>query len=196
MSKHLRSQEFVDALGGALSADRLAHLETCESCKAELSGVASLVTDVRAAETVPDPSPLFWNHLSERVRQATAAESIPASAPWWQTSWRPLVALAACVLVAALVVIWRTTSSRDEPAPVQASVDSVDDGLSVPDDDPAVAFMAEAASDLTWEEARGVNLTPRRVVVDSAIERMTAAQRAELVRLIREEQHRGSTDHE
>ncbi|MGE5835753.1 MAG: hypothetical protein ACM4AI_14820 [Acidobacteriota bacterium] len=196
MSRHLRSQEFIDALDGALPADRLEHLDACESCKTELSCLASLMTDVRGTGDVPDPSPLFWEHLSDRVRQATVAEPVPQPVPWWRASWRPFLAVAACAVVATLAVIWRMPPHQRDVAPALASVDSMDDGLSIPDDDPAVAFMAEAASDLTWEEARGVNLTPRRVAVDTAIERMTAAQRAELVRLIREEQHRGSTDHE
>jgi hypothetical protein len=194
MSKHLRSQEIVDALDGALSAERLEHLDTCESCKAELSSLASLMSDVRGTGDVPDPSPLFWEHLSNRVREATVAEPVPQLAPWWRTSWQPLLAVAACAIVAT-VVFWRTSPHPSHAVPAQTAVEWIDDGLAIPDDDPAVAFMAEAASDLTWEEARGVNLTPRRVAVDTAIERMTAAQRAELVRLIREEQHRGS-DHE
>jgi hypothetical protein len=194
MSKHLRSQEIVDALDGALSADRLEHLETCESCKAELSSLASLMSDVRGTGDVPDPSPLFWEHLTNRVREATVAEPVPRLAPWWRTSWQPLLAVATCAIVAT-VVFWWTSPHPSHAVPAQTAVEWIDDGLAIPDDDPAVAFMAEAASDLTWEEARGVNLTPRRVAVDTAIERMTAAQRAELVRLIREEQHRGS-DHE
>ena len=197
MSRHLRSQEFIDALDGALPTDRLEHLDTCESCKAELSGLASLMTDVRATGDVPDPSPLFWEHLSDRVRQATVTEPVPQPVAWWRASasWRPFLAVAACAIVTTLLVIYRTPPHQRDVAPSQASADWIDDSPSIPDDDPAVAFMAEAASDLTWEEARGVNLTPRRVAVDTAIERMTAAQRAELVRLIREEQHRGSTDH-
>ena len=41
----------------------------------------------KAAGEVPEPSPLFWNHLSARVRDAVAVEPIPRA--WWMTYWRP-----------------------------------------------------------------------------------------------------------
>lgn len=82
MSTHLRSQEFVDALDGALAPDRLEHLDGCGACRAELAAMQSVMIDVRPAGGVPDPSPLFWDHFSERVRQATAADPVPDPAPW------------------------------------------------------------------------------------------------------------------
>jgi hypothetical protein len=51
----------------------------------------------------------------------------------------------------------------------------------------SLAFLSAAASDLSWEEVRAADLAPRAQVVDGAIERLTAAQRAELVKLIRED---------
>ena len=187
MNTHLRSDEFVDALDGTLGADRLEHLVSCASCRDELTGVQALMSDVKAAGTMPEPSPLFWDHFSARVRQATADVPAARRTAWWQSAWRPLAGLAAAAAVVAVVTV--TLSRPDvetgpaqraslDPAPVEALPDETESSL---------AFMSAAASDLSWEEARAVDLAPAARTVDSAIDRLTAAQRAELVKLIRED---------
>ncbi|HYN10634.1 MAG TPA: hypothetical protein VES67_24840 [Vicinamibacterales bacterium] len=187
MSTHLRSQEFVDALDGTLAVDRLEHLDGCEACRMELAGVQSVMTDVRPAGAVPDPSPLFWDHFSERVRHATAADPLPGPAPWWQSLWRPAAAFAAVAAVVALMLVTRTPP-REDVAPVdQIALDTTAADQLSDESESSLAFLSAAASDLSWEEARAADLTPRARVVDSAIERLTPAQRAELVKLIRED---------
>jgi hypothetical protein len=187
MSMHLRSQEFIDALDGTLAVDRLEHLDGCDACRAELAGLQSVMADVRPAGTVPDPSPLFWDHFSARIRHATAAEPLPGPAPWWQPIWRPAAAFAAVAAVLAVMLLTRTAPREDSSPVDQMALDaSVADQLS-DESESSLAFLSAAASDLSWEEARAADLTPRAQVVDSAIERLTAAQRAELVKLIRED---------
>jgi hypothetical protein len=186
MSTHLRSQEFVDALDGRLEVDRLEHLEACAACRAELAGLRALLTEVTPAGAVPDPSPLFWSHFSDRVRQATAA--LPPARPvaWWQTAWRPLAGIAAAAAVIALMLMARTWPA-DAPPPLVSKVESTPVDAFGDDGESSLAFLSAAASDLTWEEVRAADLAPPAQVVDSAIERLTAAQRAELVKLIRED---------
>lgn len=184
MSTHLRSQEFVDALDGRLEADRAEHLDGCAECRAEVASLRALLTDIAPAGAVPDPSPLFWNHFSGRVRQATAAMPAARPATWWQPVWRPLAGAAALAAVVALVLIVRTWPVA---APPQVGVEStLVDGFS-DDAESSLAFLSAAASDLSWEEVRAADLAPPAQVVDSAIERLSAAQRAELVKLIRED---------
>jgi hypothetical protein len=145
-----------------------------------------VLTDVKPAGAVPDPSPLFWTHFSERVRQATATSSAARPAAWWQTAWRPLAGIAAAAAVVALIVMaW--TGRDDAPPPAQVLVESTPVDAFAEDGDSSVAFLSAAASDLSWEEVRAADLAPRAQVVDGAIERLTAAQRAELVKLIRED---------
>jgi hypothetical protein len=187
MSTHLRSQEFVDALDGVLAVDRLEHLDGCDACRAELAALQSVVTDVRPAGGVPDPSPLFWDHFSERVRQATAADPLPDPAPWWQSLWRPAAALATVAAVVAALVFTRTRPVENVLPVDQVAVDSTAADQLLEESEASLAFLSAAASDLSWEEARAVDLAPRAQVVDSAIARLTAAQRAELVKLIRED---------
>ena len=42
---------------------------------------AELIGDIKAAGEVPEPSPLFWNDLSARVRDAVAEEPIDRACP-------------------------------------------------------------------------------------------------------------------
>src|SRR5438132_10596593 len=81
---------------------------------------------------VPEPSPLFWNHLSERVREAVANE--PAPAPRWIN--RLNVAWAAGVFGAVAVVVLVVRVDRggrngvdSVPPPVTICVAQVNDAL-------------------------------------------------------------------
>jgi hypothetical protein len=187
MSTHLRSQEFVDALDGALAPDRLEHLDGCGACRAELAAMQSVMIDVRPAGGVPDPSPLFWDHFSERVRQATAADPVPDPAPWWQSLWRPAAAFAAVAAVVVSLVFTRTRPGENVVPLDEVALDATAPDQLSDESEASLAFLSAAASDLSWEEARAVDLAPRAQVVESAIAHLTAAQRAELVKLIRED---------
>ena len=92
MTKHLRPDEFVDAMDGALPAARGAHLEQCAECRAELDGLLSMQREA-AADDAPEPSPLFWDHFSARVKQVTADESIGTRWNWGRFAWKPVAAL-------------------------------------------------------------------------------------------------------
>jgi hypothetical protein len=73
MTKHLSPEEFVDALEGTASSVSATHLRECESCRAELADMRSVLDDARAVEA-SEPSPLFWDHFSARVKGATLQE--------------------------------------------------------------------------------------------------------------------------
>src|SRR5206468_5300013 len=83
---HLSPAEFVDAVEGRLPSPRAAHLESCVRCR---DGAESVGSALRAAhdDDLPEPSPLYWQHLSARIRDRVAGERIaPAwrAAPWPQ----------------------------------------------------------------------------------------------------------------
>src|SRR5437762_12868319 len=66
---------------------------------------------------VPEPSPLFWDHLSQRVREAVANE--PPPAPGWMN--RLNVAWAAGVFGAVAVVVLAVNLHRGAPQPVSSA---------------------------------------------------------------------------
>jgi hypothetical protein len=188
MSTHLRTEDFVDALDGNLDAARRAHLDACPTCRGEILQLRAVLADVKPAGEVPEPSPLFWDHFSTRVREATAEVQPEAASPWWMPVWRPIAALGIAASVVALVVFnIGSTVDRSAPLQQQASVEPVAVDSAPEDLESSLAFVSAAASELSFDEARAVDLAPAPRIIESAIERLTNAQRAELVKLIRED---------
>jgi hypothetical protein len=92
---HLSRDERLLALDGALDASRETHLAACAACRTEVEALRGVVARVRAVD-VPEPSPLFWDHLAARVGDAIAREPAPAAGPGW---WSPRLAWAAAAVV-------------------------------------------------------------------------------------------------
>lgn len=105
---HLSDEEAFDVVDGALAPDRLRHVESCALCSKrveELRTTVALVQDV----PVPEPSPLFWDHLSARVAEAVRErsgdhESAVPGAISWRRFWRFAVPCSAAVASLVLAV--------------------------------------------------------------------------------------------
>lgn len=195
MTSHLTPEEFIDALGedaavSPLSADRLAHIAVCRTCAAQVSDMRALMNSVHLAGEVPEPSPLFWDHLSARVRDAVDATPVPVS-QWdaWRASWRPMLAMAGVLGVVALTLtlsVWRS-SSVSAPASSKA-VASAAEGVTPAEGSEAMWDMiGTLAPDVHVEHAYGTALQPGRGTTDAAIDALTDAQRRALVKLLRAE---------
>jgi hypothetical protein len=192
--RHLTSVELVDALEGALIPERAAHLDACAACHEQLAGLRSALGeagDVEAAE----PSPLFWDHLSARVREAIAEESVPAS-PWWSgLSARPVLA-AACALLVLVVAagVWRdtlrTALGTPDVDPVGAErAGRMDDaqpafGDADPEFDESWALVLSVAGEIDWEDEQVAGIGVRPGTAEGAVLRLTDAERMELARLL------------
>jgi hypothetical protein len=74
---HLNAHELVDLAEGARPESSAPHLAACERCRAELADLRAMRSAVADVE-VPAPSPLFWDHFSQRVHDAVAAEEADA----------------------------------------------------------------------------------------------------------------------
>ena len=184
MSPHLTPEQFVDALERPLPAQRQAHLAVCAACSAELAEMRLLMGDVTIAGTVPEPSPLFWDHLSARVREAVDAVTEPL--PWWRTGWRPVAAMVGVLGVVALAVIARP--SRVAPVPATASVEvSAAERAEIAESDSFWEMISAVAPSLGFDDARAAGMAPGRAATDAAIESLTPAERQELMRLLRAE---------
>src|SRR6187402_1816166 len=105
--------DLVECIGDARAE---AHLVSCEACRAQVAGLRSTLTEIDAGQCdVPEPSPLFWDHLSARVR-AAVAEPAPA-APWWQIQWQPAVmAMAVCAALVLAVFLREASESVIPPS--------------------------------------------------------------------------------
>jgi hypothetical protein len=191
---HLTADQFVDAIDaieGKVELPRAvsAHLAACETCQAERASLAEVLGDARNV-TMPEPSPLFWDHFSRRVTAAASDEAVPRLMTMggrWRRGWRPFatVAIAACGMV--LVVLMRGEPRLDESGPaavtaVAALTPAVAElgGL----DDGSLSVVAAAAADLKADELQQV-ARPSADATGAAIEDLTPAQCAELMRLIK-----------
>ena len=105
-------EHLLDLEAGQAPAAVEAHLRSCAACAAELAALRrtmALLDEWR----VPEPSPYFGTRLRARLRAEAAA---PAG--WWAMLRRPVMALAATLIVAAAVMIHGGRSVHNLPQTV------------------------------------------------------------------------------
>jgi hypothetical protein len=93
---HLKPEELVDLAEGTVIESSVPHLSACAACRGQLEALRLMTAEARDFE-VPEPSPLFWDHLSSRVRDAIAEDHGQPSAwlrwlglgtsPTWRGAW-------------------------------------------------------------------------------------------------------------
>lgn len=197
---HLDEAMLLDAAEGARPDDVAAHLARCERCRVqveELTAVMQMAEDVPA----PEPSPLFWDRLSARVREAVAEEAAgeraaePAgwAARLWK--WQTLAsAVAVAAVIMAVAVNRRSspeTSAVHSPAATEPAVAATLGDLTPSvDDDPSLSFIADLAGDLDWDDAVEAGLTSGAGAVDRVVQDMSDDERRELRRVLQEEMGR------
>ena len=176
---HLTADELVDALDGVLDPSRTTHLEACEPCRQQLADLGAVLRDTRQVD-VPEPSPLYWQHLSARVRTAIDAEAAPAGGWRHWLRWpvlAPIAALALIVMALAAAVPRHAAVTPD--VAVNAAVDQ-------PLDD-SFAMVADLVGDIDWDTAMLAGLTVGPGAADQAVLELTVAEQQELSRLLRAE---------
>lgn len=181
---HLTPDELIDAAEGVLGAERTRHFDTCEFCRKEVAALRALLHEAAGVE-VPEPSPLFWDHLSARVRQAVAEERSPAVgwARWfgWSTL-APAGALAA-VLIAMVATLARAplpAIAPGTPAVEATRNDAVHEVLE--NDDWAV--ISDLLGPVDWDTAREAGLALVPGDAELAVLSLTEDEQRELSRLL------------
>lgn len=176
---HLTSDELIDAMEGMLDAARRQHLDACEACRRELAELSSVLREARAVN-VPEPSPLFWQHFSERVRTAVDAEALPSGGwPRW-LRWPALVPLAATALVVIALMV-SAPKPIEPPASVAANPSDV-----APAADSWV-MVADLVGDMDWDTASAAGLVVEPGDAERAVLELSAKEQQELTRLLRAE---------
>lgn len=197
--RHLTAEELVDVADGTRPESAFAHLSACGACRQEVAQLRELMAAAAEAE-VPEPSPLFWDHLSARVRDAVAEEPCTAETAGsgggvlrW-ASWRVGIAVAAMAAVlVAVATIPRsgpTAGGAGDAGPgAEAVVELAPSvGVSVAlADDPPLDLIVELAGDLEWEAVVEAGLATGVGSADRAIGELSEGERSELHRLVREE---------
>jgi hypothetical protein len=206
---HLDADQLVDLAEGARPESSAPHLAVCEQCRrqvGELRAMMSAAADV----DVPEPSPLFWDHLSQRVHDAVAVDAAAArlSRPrsilsgWLGlrlSGWLGLRAMsAAAVLVVASLVLAvmfesRVMAPHRMPLPPGA-VAAVFQAAPPPDllsdspveNDASLSVVAGLAAELDAEAANEAGLATVGSA-DHAVTHMNAGELRELQRLLKVE---------
>lgn len=145
---------------------------------------ADLIDDVKAAGDVPEPSPLFWNHLSARVRDAVAVEPIPRS--WWMMYWRP-VAASFVTLGLLAIIVWSRSAAVAPAAAVDAASARNQELVADVEVSEMWRLIEIASPKVELDTAQELGLMPTTYATNQAIEALSPAQREALVRLLRKE---------
>lgn len=205
---HLNETQLVDALVEAvdsrLDAAAASHLAACASCGARVLELRAVLQRV-AADDVPEPSPLFWEHFPSRVTRAIHAA--PEASGWLGASrwlWGGTVAVA-LVMVMVMVLLQLpmrrevgapARDQRGDDAPVIASaepaVEDIEgfeslDSFGNLESDAAWAMVRAVAEAIDYEDVQATGLTPRAGSLERVAMELTTDERAELARLIEQD---------
>ena len=183
---HLTSDDLIDALEAEADQNKEAeadqtnsHLATCETCRQQLAELSAVLSEARQA-SVPEPSPLFWPHFSERVRIAIDQDRAPGSNwPSW-LRWQVLAPMGALALVVLMLAI---TMVRTAEVPVYIADDSSPAAELAEDGWLAVA---ELVGDIDVETASAAGVIEPGVAERAVLE-LTAEEQQELTRLLKTE---------
>lgn len=98
---HLSEEALVDLVEGGTAG--LDHVETCVMCRGRVQTMRQMM-GLLQDNRVPEPSPLFWAHLSERISRALAEMSVPTRHWWTVPRWSWSLAAIAAIVIAVLIV--------------------------------------------------------------------------------------------
>lgn len=186
--RHLSPQDLLDVAEDTQSEAAFPHLVSCEVCRRH---VAELRDVMRAAAVeVPEPSPLFWDYLSARVREAIGE---PAG-HWsrWARVFSPWRLGGAVAAIAVVLVVATMFVSTPQQAPASGTPPSDRAGVAERADssaeDPSLDFVADLAAGLDWDSVAeaGITITTESAAVDRAVMDLSVDERAELQRLLSE----------
>jgi hypothetical protein len=172
---HLTPDELIDAIDDVLEAGRRAHLDVCEDCRRQFDDLASVLSDTKQAG-VPEPSPLFWSHLSSRVNDAIDREAGRAWPPWLR--WQVLLPLGAVAMI--ILALMAAVPKQEYSEEITAEVIT-----------PAVAedtwaSFADLVGDLDVDVAAEAGVI-QPGLADQAVLHLTGEERQELSRLLQAE---------
>lgn len=209
MTHHLSPEELIDALDRPLPAARQQHADTCAVCRAERARLDEMVREVGAVG-VPEPSPLFWDHLSARIHERIALEPAPAERRRWTLAsladaWRvdgaPRWGFAAAALALCAVLGWlalaRDGGSTSPQLDVNvahgsgASAIEATNASSLDLLDEEWAVMERVAEHVAWDDdAETSSIDVRPATVEVALNDLSPEERQALVELLRAEMAR------
>lgn len=187
--RHLTPDELLDVIEQSPVADRYReHLDSCEQCRTEAAALSAVLGTTRRVD-IPEPSPLFWDQFSRRVHQAIAVEpgQISNAARWLR--WPvlvPLSGLAFLILALALAVAPRDPA-RDERRATVAEDNAPVGAETSATLETTWALVADLVGPIDLETAHEAGIAIPPGAADEVVLDLSADEREELVRLLRQE---------
>jgi hypothetical protein len=191
---HLTSPQLIDVAENNatdVSETLLSHVRSCAACQRQLEDLRATMAAVSEVP-VPEPSPLYWDHFSARVRDAVAKERVGNQAGFERWSWlraKTLWLAAASVAVLAVAVtlrVDREPASTSSIGSTTVSIADVGEPLD-PADDPSLSLVGDLAADLDWDAASEAGFTTHVGVDNDAITQLSDGERHELHQLLKGE---------
>ncbi len=177
------------------------HLAECDRCRRTFEQARDALMAARA-DRVPEPSPLFWERFSARVREEIGKERIAPERP--VVGWRIWAGAAAAAAVLVLLVAsngWRLWPPGGDVGPRAAGNATT---IAAPATEPAAPADAQSAADLSlpatdpsWLVIEQVtaHVQPAGVAdaglvlqpdaTERALAQLSPAEQQELIRLLR-----------
>jgi hypothetical protein len=197
---HLTPEQLVDVADGTLAESALSevegHLATCAECRRQLADMRGMMALASDAD-LPEPSPLFWDHLSARVSEAVAAEPARGGWNWWVRAALPFALGTAAAVAIALLLVSRvlapggdtrsTVAWHAEAPPLPAATETLAPDVT----DPSLALVADLTQDLGWDERRDAGLAPRGSA-EHAVTHLSEPELRELKELLQTEMGKSS----
>ena len=193
MTRHLSDDVLADL---AESGGSHPHLGECERCAAWLRDAREALAETRRPG-VPEPSPLFWEHLSARVH--AAVEDDARSAARSRRSVFVWVPAAAAVLIVCAAAVWLVQGDRQSesarsaavhtpaavaaPGPRSADVQAAAAEMLPPASDPTWGVLAHVAQSIQFEDT----VLARPGATDRAIAHLSTEEQQEFMRLLKRE---------
>jgi hypothetical protein len=184
---HLTPDELIDAVEGTLDPARREHLASCEFCTREVAGLASVLTEARQVE-MPEPSPLFWDHFSARVRTAVDNEANLARRSFGGGGWLRWPVLVPIGALALVTFVLMSAMPRQTGSVTPATTEAVAGDVALSDD--GWILVADLVGDIDWDFADAAGVTVRPGLADQAALELNTQEQKELGRLIRAELER------
>ena len=193
---HLTPEELIDLAEGARAEAATPHLQRCEVCRHQIVALRATMS-AAAGVDAPEPSPLFWDHLSQRVREAVAEEEAlaPRSPGWgWALggAWRAwaIAGVAAAVIVSIYVTAPGILPPSSPPSSGARSAAAVSSAPLEPfgaADDPSLALFADLTEQIDLQAITETGWSSHVGAVDEVVASLTGDERLELQRLLKEE---------
>jgi hypothetical protein len=190
--KHLSRDQRL-ALAESPEAAAHPHLRECARCRADVDELRALLREARLV-TVPEPSPLFWDHLTARVSARVASEPIVLRRP--RIAWRVLVPLA--VGVTALVMAVAVDRGPVRPATTpKAGVAASGPVVGTPGmaaDDASWSLLGEMAGEFDVDTLSDTLGTSESAGAEAAVYQLNTEERVKLAELLRAEMAPGHAE--